>query len=143
MDPGVVSAAAALVGVIVGAVLGPWVSSRIARRDHTRAQFDDAIAKVKVVQALRHYPTAVPPSYLDPEGVALAEVTQFNRRQREAAVTDFYEAMRDARSALALVQGSDPEIQGALSKWEITESGAQRLVSILERSRRDTLRFRT
>lgn len=135
------SASAALIGVILGAVLGPWVGARIARRDRTRARYDDAIAKVRVVQALRHYPTAVPSSYLDPEGVAGADVVLFNRRQREAAVTEFYGAMREARSALALVQGSDSEIQIALSKWEITESDAERLVSTLERSRNNALRF--
>lgn len=51
MEAATISAVAALTGVGVGAVLGPWANARIARRDRVQARFDDAIAKVRVVQA--------------------------------------------------------------------------------------------
>jgi len=136
MEAAAISAVSALIGVVVGAVLGPWVNARVARHDRIQARFDDAIAAVRVVQALRHFPTSIPHEYLDPEGVADSEVLEFNRVTRRDSVTEFYRAMRDARTALALVQGSDPVIKGALSKWEITEVDAEALVGILERSRK-------
>jgi hypothetical protein len=136
MEAATISAVAALTGVVVGAVLGPWANARIARRDRIQARFDDAIAKVRVVQARRHFPTSVPSGYLDPEGVAGGEVDEFNLAQRKDSVAEFYRAMRDARTALALVEGSDPAIKTALSDWEITEATAETLVGVLERSRK-------
>lgn len=135
METVIFSGAFALIGVVVGAVLGPWVNARIARRDRARAKVDDAIAKLRLVQALRHYPTGVPNALLDPEGVAPEEVFRFNRSQRENTFADFYRAMREARSALALVQDLSPAISTALtSGWEITEEAATSLEAVLKQS---------
>lgn len=138
-----IPAGLALAGVVIGALLSPVATAWQARRTRIHDEFDLARKSFRQVQTMRHFPQQIASQYLDPAATNAAAVEEFNRQERETSVREFYRATREARLALAAVQGFDPEIAATLDRsFELSEADDERLTQALVRGRRRALRAR-
>jgi hypothetical protein len=120
----VVVAVAPLVGVVIGALLTPWVQGRA----EIRRTFQDAIGALALVAASTNYPIKTGPGGVE-DPAASADL---QRRMHE----EFISSLLEARRALAKVAPLCPEIVPFLTRWQDVQVPAEqvRLSAILNRS---------
>jgi hypothetical protein len=132
------SAIIAVIGSLVGVVIGGWLTPWLQSRAEVRKIFFDALAAMAQVAAASNWPSKSAPGGVEDRDLS----AELSRRMHD----EFVSSMLEARRTMAIASALCPELRDYLPKWSVvlqSEEDRAEIERLLKRGiRRTTTRRR-